>query len=50
MGCNCGNKKQVEYTVKFKDGSNQTFNSVAEAQAAIRKAKGGMLRAVPVKT
>ena len=40
----------MEYMVKFKDGTTGTFNSVAEAQAAIRKAKGGMLRAVPVKT
>ena len=51
MSCNCGkNKKAVEYTVKFKDGKTGTFATVADAQAAIRAAKGGMLRAVPVKT
>ena len=50
MGCNCGKgKKAVEYTVKFKDNTTATFATVAEAQAAIRAKKGGMLRAVPVK-
>ena len=46
-GCNCGKKKNVMYRVTFKDGSSQTFDSVTEAQSAIRKAKGGMMRAVP---
>jgi hypothetical protein len=48
VGCNCGKgKKAVKYSVKFKDGTTATFDSVPEAQSAIRKAKGGMLRAVP---
>lgn len=48
MACNCGKgKKAVKYEVRFKDGSKETFDSVPAAQTAIRKAKGGMLRAVP---
>jgi hypothetical protein len=48
VACNCGKgKKAVQYEVRFKDGTKQTFSSVPEAQSAIRKAKGGMLKAVP---
>ena len=36
----------MAYSVRFKDGSNQTFDTTQEAQAAIRKARGGQMRAV----
>jgi hypothetical protein len=47
MGCNCGGKNNVAYSVKLKDGTVKYFDTTAEAQAEIRRAKGGMLRAVP---
>lgn len=47
MGCACGGKNNVAYSVKLKDGTVKYFDTTAEAQAEIRRAKGGMLRAVP---
>jgi len=44
-----GNRKtgyRVEYQVKFRDGTVSQFSTVGEAQAAIRKAGGGTMRAV----
>lgn len=47
MGCACGKKSDVVYSVKLKDGSTEYYETTAEAQARIRAARGGMLRAVP---
>jgi len=47
MGCNCGKKNsEIEYSVRFKDGTSKVFDTTTEAQAAIRKARGGQMRAV----
>jgi hypothetical protein len=49
MGCNCGSKnRDVAYEVRFKDASIQRFNTVTEAQTAVRKA-GGYGTIKPVK-
>lgn len=38
--CNCGSRKnRVGYEVRFGNGVTQTYNTVAEAQAAGAKAK-----------
>lgn len=46
MACNCNKQSNVAYSVRFKDGSSQTYETVTLAQAAIRKAGGGQMRAV----
>lgn len=49
MGCNCGSKnRDVAYEVRFKDGQITRFNTVTEAQSAVRKA-GGFGTIKPVK-
>lgn len=49
MGCNCGRKSDVVYSVRPRNGDGEIkyYETTAEAQAEIRRAKGGMLRAVP---
>lgn len=50
MPCNCGKKAAVKYEVNFGAGQpKQTYNSVAEAQAALQQAgrpAGSSFRAV----
>jgi hypothetical protein len=48
VACACGKGSNVEYKVTFKDNTVQVFPSVALAQAALRQAGGGMMKAVPV--
>lgn len=51
MGCNCGGKNN-EYVVKFADGNRQTYQTLSEAQAAIRAAgqrTGSTIKAQPRK-
>jgi hypothetical protein len=50
MGCNCGGKGNVAYQVRFKDGSSQTYATLAEAQAVLgrmRDRAGATIKAVP---
>jgi hypothetical protein len=47
MACNCGggakvNRQQVEYEVKYRDGTKERFATAAIAQAAAGKRKGSM--------
>jgi hypothetical protein len=52
MGCNCGKGRasNVAYQVKFPGGSAQTYDTLAQAQAAIAQAgikHGATIKAVP---
>lgn len=49
MGCNCGKKSDTVYSVSppaGRPGEIKYFETTALAQAEIRRAGGGMLRAV----
>lgn len=45
MACNCGQKSNVEYLVTLPDKSTATYASIMLAQAAIRAAGGGQMKA-----
>jgi hypothetical protein len=45
MGCGCGKGKGMKYEVTKSDGSKVTVNSLADAQAIVRRL-GGVYRAV----
>lgn len=53
MACGCGgtksNRQQVQYVVRFKDGTSRPFPTSQEAQAAIRAAGGGSMRPTSIK-
>ena len=47
MACNCGggarsNRQQVEYEVKYRDGTKERFATASLAQAAAGRKKGSM--------
>ena len=49
MGCNCGqNKRNIQWEVRFNDGTVTRYETQALAASAVRKARGGQIKPVPV--
>jgi hypothetical protein len=44
--CNCGKASNVQYQVRLKDNTIEFYDTVLLAQAALRRAGGGQMKAV----